>query len=89
MFTPLKDRVLMVESDRVAEVAEESRIVIPDTAVELPTEGKVIAIGSEVTEVSIDDYVMFGKYGVMQVPVSGEEYLMIKEEDILCIVEGA
>jgi chaperonin GroES len=91
---PLHDRIL------VKRVEEENKtkggIIIPDTAKEKPQEGKVIAVGSgRVTddgkvvalEVKKGDRVLFGKYSGSEVQIEGEEHLIIREEDVLAVIE--
>ena len=82
---PLKDRVLvsyMAEAEQSA-----GGIYIPDAAKEKPQRGKVEAIGGEVEEVKVGNEVMFGKYTGDKFEVDGQELLIIKEEDILAVVE--
>ena len=92
---PLQDRVL------VKRVAEEEKtkggIIIPDTAKEKPVEGKVIAVGSgrvdkegkvRPLDVKKGDRILFGKYGGTEVQLDGEEHLILREEDILAVIEG-
>jgi len=93
-FRPLHDRILI---KRVEE--EESRrgsIIIPDTAKEKPQEGKVIAVGGGkllengqrvALDVKSGDRVLFGKYSGSEVKIDDEEYLILREEDILGILE--
>ena len=91
---PLQDRIL------VQRVEEESKtkggIIIPDTAKEKPAEGKVVAIGNGkvsedgkriALEVKVGDRVLFGKYSGTEVKVDGEEYLIMREDDVLGIIE--
>ena len=93
-FRPLGDRVL------VKRIKEEERtkggIVIPDTAKEKPQEGMVVAVGkgkySEEgklipIEVKAGDKILFGKYSGSDVKLEGEEHMIMREEDILGIVE--
>ena len=93
-LTPLHDRILV----RRVEEAETSKggIIIPDTAKEKPQEGKVIAVGNgRVTEdgkkipldVKARDKILFGKYSGSEVKIDDEEYLIMKEEDVLAIIE--
>jgi len=72
-------------------------IIIPDSAKEKPQEGKVIAVGKgKVTEdgkvipldVKVGDRILFGKYAGTEVKIEGEEHLIMREEDILGIIEG-
>jgi chaperonin GroES len=92
---PLQDRVI------VKRLAEEDKtkggIIIPDTAKEKPQEGKVIAVGKgKITEdgkvipldVKVGDKILFGKYSGTEIKVEGEEHLIMREEDILGIIEG-
>jgi chaperonin GroES len=92
---PLHDRVL------IQRVAEEQKtkggIIIPDTAKEKPAEGKVIAVGTgrvledgkiRALDVKKGDRVLFGKYSGTEVKVDGEELIIMREDDILCIIEG-
>jgi chaperonin GroES len=92
---PLADRVI------VKRIAEEEKtkggIIIPDTAKEKPTEGKVIAVGKgkigddgkvQPLEVKVGDRVLFSRYGGSEVKLNGEEHLIVREDEILGIVEG-
>jgi chaperonin GroES len=92
---PLHDRVLLKRVDE--EPARKSGIIIPDSAKEKPQEGKVIAVGKgKVSEdgkktpldVKAGDRVLFGKYSGSEVTVNGEEYLIMKEEDVLGILNS-
>ena len=90
---PLEDRILVQANE--AETTTASGIVIPDTAKEKPQEGKVIAIGTgRVTEdgkklplaLKEGDRILFGKYSGSEGKLGGQEYLIMKEEDVLGIV---
>ena len=90
---PLHDRVLVRRIED--EPARRGAIIIPDSAKEKPQEGKVIAVGKgRVSEagkktpldVKAGDRVLFGKYSGSEVKVNGEEYLIMKEEDVLGIL---
>jgi len=90
---PLHDRVLLKRIEE--EPARRGGIIIPDSAKEKPQEGKVIAVGKgKVSEggkktplaVKAGDRVLFGKYSGSEVTVGGEEYLIMKEEDVLGIL---
>ncbi len=94
-FRPLHDRVLV----RRAEEEERSAggIIIPDTAKEKPMEGEIVAVGSGARndngdiiplEVKVGDRVLFGKYSGTDVSVGGEDLVIIKENDVMGIVEG-
>ncbi|MBD3328809.1 co-chaperone GroES [Candidatus Peregrinibacteria bacterium] len=91
---PLQDRILV---QRVEEEAKtKGGIIIPDTAKEKPAEGKIIAVGSGKVgddgkriplEIKEGDRVLFGKYSGTEVKIEGEEYLIMREDDILGIIE--
>src|SRR5579862_2828084 len=94
-FRPLGDRVV------VRRVAEEQKsaggIIIPDTAQEKPQEGEVIAVGPGALddhgrriapEVKAGDFVLFGKWSGSEVKIDGEELLIMKESDLLGVLEG-
>ena len=92
---PLHDRVLLKRIEE--EPARRSGIIIPDSAKEKPQQGKVIAVGKgKVSEdgkktpldVKAGDRVLFGKYSGSEVTVDGEEYLIVKEEDVLGILSS-
>lgn len=84
-FKPLKDRVFVSYSEEVEKTA--GGIYVPDTAKEKPQKGKVEAVGSEVKDVKVGDTVFFDRYSGSKVNIDNNEYLIIKEEDILGIVE--
>ena len=92
---PLHDRVVVkrVEEDKTSA----GGIVIPDSATEKPIEGKVVAVGNgkilesgEVRKLDVKkgDKVMFGKYSGTEVKVEGEEVLVMREDDIMGVIEG-
>ena len=91
---PLHDRLL------IKRVAEEEKtkggIIIPDTAKEKPIEGKVVAVGNgriledgkvRALEVKKGDRILFGKYGGTEVKVDGDELLVMREEDVMAVIE--
>ena len=93
---PLHDRVI------VKRIEEEKKsaggIVIPDTAAEKPDQGEIVAVGKGKkddngklipVDVKVGDRVLFGKYSGQTVKVKGDELLVIREEDILGVIEGA
>jgi chaperonin GroES len=93
-FRPLGDRLL------VKRVKEEEKtkggIIIPDTAKEKPIEGQVISVGNgkrledgkvAALDVKAGDHVLFGKYSGTEIKLEGEEHLILREEDVLGIVE--
>ena len=91
---PLQDRILV---QRVKEEEKtKGRIIIPDTAKEKPIEGRVIAVGigklSEkekriALEVQKGERILFGKYSGNEIKIEGEEYLIMREDDVLGIIE--
>jgi chaperonin GroES len=94
-FRPLHDRVLVRRVE--AEEKTAGGIIIPDTAKEKPQEGEVIAVGSgarneqgEITplEVKTGDRILFGKWSGTEVRIDGEDLLIMKESDILGILEA-
>lgn len=87
-ITPLADRVVVKAAE--AEVKTKSGIIIPDTAKEKPQKGTVIAVGSgkkdEPMTVKVGDTVLYGKYSGTEINIEGDDYLIMKESDILAIV---
>lgn len=83
---PLADRVVLQQLD--AEETTASGIILPDSAKEKPAEGKVMAIGAEVKEVKTGDTVLYSKYGPTEVKIDNQEYMVVKEEEILAIIKG-
>ncbi len=82
---PLADR-LVIEQVAAEEVSA-SGIILPDSAKEKPSEGKILAVGKDVKEVKVGDKVLYGKYGPTEIKVDGKEVLIAKEEDVLAIIE--
>ena len=91
---PLHDRIV-VKREEEREV-KKGGIIIPDTAKEKPQEGKVIAVGNgKVTEegkkvpldVKAGNRILFGKYSGSEVKIDDEDYLIMKEDDVLAIIE--
>ncbi|MFZ5424445.1 MAG: co-chaperone GroES [Patescibacteria group bacterium] len=92
---PLFDNLLIEPLER--ETTLPSGIVLPDTAKEKPQEGKVIAVGpgkrddngkNIPLEVKVGDIVMYKKWGGTEIKIDGKEHLLVKEEDVLAIVEA-
>ena len=95
-FRPLHDRVVVRRID--AEEKSKGGIIIPDTAKEKPQEGEVIAAGPgardeagkvQPLDVKAGDRVLFGKWSGTEVRIDGEDLLIMKESDIMGVVEGA
>jgi chaperonin GroES len=93
-FRPLYDRILVerVESEEVTK----GGIILPDTAKEKPQQGKIIAVGSGKRtedgkiiplELKAGDTILFGKYSGSEIKIEGTEYLIMKEDDVLGLVE--
>ena len=91
---PLNDRIL------VKRVEEEEKtkggIIIPDSAKEKPAEGVIIAVGKGAVgpegkriplEVKKGDRILFGKYGGQEIKVEGEEFMIMSEQEVLCVIE--
>ena len=92
---PLNDRIIVKRLEE--EEKTKGGIIIPDSAKEKPVEGKVIAVGDGriskegkkiPMEIKKGDRILFTKYGGAEIKMDGEEYLMMKEDDVLAIIEG-
>ncbi|NOX80942.1 MAG: co-chaperone GroES [Deltaproteobacteria bacterium] len=92
---PLNDRILVKRLEEEEKTA--GGIIIPDSAKEKPAEGKVIAVGPGkmndkgdriAMDVKVGDGVLFSKYGGTDVKIDGEDYLIMREDDVLGIVEN-
>lgn len=92
---PLQDRIIVLRIDE--EETSAGGIIIPDTAKEKPQEGKVVAVGKGKVaddgkvlkmDVKKGDRILFGKYSGSEVSVSGTEYLIMREDDVLGVLEG-
>jgi chaperonin GroES len=90
---PLQDRILVQRVEE--ETKTKGGIIIPDTAKEKPAEGKVVAVGNGklgddgkriALEVKKGDRILFGKYSGTEVKIDGEEYLIMREEDVLGVI---
>jgi len=92
-FTPLYDRVAIKPMDQEEKTL--GGIIIPDTAKEKPMQGKVIAVGKGTKnkdgnliplDVKVGDKVLYGKWGGTEVKVNGQEFIIMKESDIMGII---
>ncbi len=93
---PLHDRVIVKRMEEERKTA--SGIVIPDTAAEKPDQGEVVAIGKgkiledgrlQPPDLKVGDRILFGKYSGQTVRIKGDDLLMMREEDIMGVVEGS
>ena len=94
-FRPLHDRVVVKRID--AEAKSAGGIIIPDTAQEKPQEGEVVAVGPGArdeagklipSDLKAGDRVLFGKWSGTEVKIDGEELLIMKESDVMGVLEG-
>jgi chaperonin GroES len=92
---PLHDRVIIKRLE--AETTSAGGIVIPDSATEKPIRGEVIAVGNgkilesgekRALDIKAGDKVLFGKYSGTEVKVDGQELLVMREEDVMAVIEG-
>jgi len=92
---PLHDRVIVKRLESETKTA--GGIVIPDSAAEKPVQGKVVAVGKgkiledgtvRPLDVKIGDKILFGKYSGTEVKVDGEELVVMREEDVMAVIEG-
>ncbi len=92
---PLHDRVVIKRMEE--ERTSPGGIVIPDSAAEKPIKGKVLAVGNgkiadngdvRALDVKVGDTVLFGKYSGTEVKVDGDELLVMREDDIMAVIEG-
>ena len=92
---PLHDRVIVkrLEEDRTSP----GGIIIPDTAAEKPVQGKIIAVGKgkiledgnvRPLDVKVGDKILFGKYSGTEVKLDGDELVVMREEDVMAVIEG-
>ena len=81
-FRPLHDRVAVRRVEEDQKTA--GGIIIPDTAAEKPTQGEIVPL-----DVKVGDRILFGKWSGTEVKVDGEDLLIMKESDIMAVIEGA
>jgi chaperonin GroES len=95
-FRPLHDRVAVRRVEEDQKTA--GGIIIPDTAAEKPTQGEIVAVGGgarnekgEIVplDVKVGDRILFGKWSGTEVKIDGEDLLIMKESDIMAVIEGA
>ncbi|HEY7745765.1 MAG TPA: co-chaperone GroES [Desulfuromonadales bacterium] len=91
---PLHDRIIVERVEEETKTA--GGLIIPDTAKEKPQQGKVIAVGKGKTtedgkqlgmDVKVGDRILFGKYAGTEIKIEGKEYLMMREDDVLGVIE--
>jgi chaperonin GroES len=94
-FRPLNDRILVKRVEEETKTA--GGIIIPDSAKEKPLQGEVLAVGAgkiqedgtvRPIDIRVGDKVLFGKYGGTDIKVDGEDRIILREDDVLGIVEG-
>ena len=92
---PLHDRVVVKRQEEERKTA--SGIVLPDSASEKPAQGKIVAVGNgkitdsgelRALDVKVGDTILFGKYSGTEIKVDGEDLLVMREEDIVAVIEG-
>ena len=92
---PLHDRIIVKRLDE--ERTSAGGIVIPDSATEKPIQGKVIAVGNgkvlddgkvRSPDIKVGDTILFGKYGGTEVKLDGQELLVMREDDVMAVIEG-
>ena len=92
---PLHDRVIVKRLESETKTA--GGIVIPDTAAEKPIQGKVMAVGKgkiledgkvRALDVKVGDKILFGKYSGTEVKVDGDDLVVMREEDVMAVIEG-
>ncbi len=93
-FTPLNDRLLVARTD--SEEMSAGGIIIPDTAKEKPLQARVIAVGPgkrlgdggrEPIGVEVGDSILFGKYSGTEIKLDGEDFLILRADDVLAVIE--
>ena len=93
---PLHDRILAKRIEEQEQIR--GGIIIPDTAKEKPQQGKVVAVGNgkvkdDGTRVALDvkagDHILFGKYSGQEIKLDGEEYLIMREDEVLAVLDAA
>ncbi|MFH2007156.1 MAG: co-chaperone GroES [bacterium] len=94
-FRPLHDRILVKRTDEETQTA--GGIIIPETAKEKPIQGKVISVGKgkiledgsvRNLDVKKGDTILFGKYSGTDIKISGDEYLIMREDDVLGVIDA-
>lgn len=92
---PLHDRILVTRVEQVEQ--KKGAIIIPDSAKEKPSEGLVVSVGAGkrlddgtviAPDVKAGDHILFGKYSGSEVTVDDTEYLILREDEILAVIEG-
>jgi chaperonin GroES len=92
---PLHDRVIVKRLE--SETKSAGGIVIPDSAAEKPVQGKIVAVGKgkiledgsvRALDVKVGDKILFGKYSGTEVKVDGDELVVMREEDVMAVIEG-
>ncbi|HUA13356.1 MAG TPA: co-chaperone GroES [Candidatus Sulfotelmatobacter sp.] len=82
---PLNDHIIAIGDE--AETKTASGLYIPDKAQEKPKTAKVVAVGKDVKQVKVNDRIVYKSFSTTEVKVSGKEYIVVKEEDVLATVK--
>ena len=86
IIRPLQDRILVKRLESEEKTA--SGIIIPDNAKEKPKTAKVVAVGPEAKQVKVGDRIIYKSYSTTDVKIGSEEFILVKEEDVLATVNG-
>ena len=83
---PLGDKIVAIQPNAKPQTA--SGIYLPDSAQEKSVAARVVAVGPEVKAIKKDDYIVYKEYTTTDLKINNQEYLILKEEDVLAIMEG-
>ncbi len=83
---PLGDKIVAIKPNAKPQTA--SGIYLPDSAQEKSVAARVVAVGPEVKAIKKDDYIVYKEYTTTDLKINNQEYLILKEEDVLAIMEG-
>lgn len=95
-LTPLHDRIIVKAADK--EQVSSGGIILPDSAQEKPQRGEVLAVGPgkrldsgalATIDIAVGDIVLYGRYGGTEVTVGGEDFVILRADDVLAVVDGA
>jgi chaperonin GroES len=86
MITPIGEKIAVIPKE--AKELSDGGIYIPDGAQEKPAEGNVVSVGCEVKQIKVGDSVMYSKYSGSEIENENIKYLIMRENDVLAIIEG-